>query len=123
MGCKGVKSLLEGGGVSRLIGREVRLMARLKLPIDIKGEEVELVVDATIVNNGIGSYEFWGAKGTQHSYEAEWEIISTNPHIDPFIIWDDEELEESITRKVERLLDRISEEEEIDTDRWEEKIG
>ena len=95
-------------------------MPRLKLSIDILGEEVELVVDAKMVDNGIGAYEYWGAKGTHHSYEAEWEVVSTNPPIDLDRFYEDEKLLEEVQREVEKLLDRISEEGEMGADRREE---
>jgi hypothetical protein len=95
-------------------------MPEVQFSIVLDGKEVDLLVEAKVVDNGIGSYEYWGAKGTHHSYEVEWEIISTTPHIDPFKIWDDESLVEGITKKVETLLDRIGEEGEMGADRREE---
>jgi hypothetical protein len=40
----------------------------------VEDVEVEADFDASYVDNGIGSYEFWGARGVHHDYG--WEVDS-----------------------------------------------
>lgn len=58
-------------------------MPRIEIPlcktvtlhgVSFEDVEFDLVVDAKYVDDGIGPYEFWGAKGTHHAWVWEWEL-------------------------------------------------
>lgn len=67
--------------------------------------EIEITVKAHWVDNGIGAYEYWGARGVHHQWELEWEL-EESPVPDEEIYAD------------AKLCDRIQE--EVET-RWREE--
>lgn len=66
-------------------------------------DDIEITVKAERVDNGIGAYEYWGAKGVDHRWEIEWELDKSPVP--------DQEIYNN-----ERLCDRIQEEVE---ERWQ----
>jgi hypothetical protein len=37
-------------------------------------DELEIEVSCEVVDNGIGAYEYWGAKGTHRQLDLEWQL-------------------------------------------------
>jgi hypothetical protein len=67
-------------------------------------------LDASIVDNGIGDYEFWGARGTDHYYQ--WELDDYNVDVvdeDENEIEDDKLLKEIYSAFEEKAQSYLSE--------------
>ena len=65
-------------------------------------DEIQIIVRVEEVDNGIGAYEFWGAKGTHHQWELEWELESCP--VPKELIYDDEKLCDHIQERCEELM-------------------
>ena len=67
------------------------------------GDEIQIIVRVEEVDNGIGAYEYWGAKGVDRRMELEWELEKCPVPVE--VIYDDEHLCDGIQRRVEELWD------------------
>ena len=63
--------------------------------------EMDITVSVECVDNGIGAYEYWGAKGTDTRWELEW-VLESCPIPDEEI-YDNERLCDHIQEKVEEM--------------------
>jgi hypothetical protein len=73
----------------------------VEVRIDDHSYSTEGTYDADWVDNGIGGYEYWGARGTHHQWEWELQNIA-------FTAYDEngnEVQDEVIRRKIESYLD------------------
>ena len=66
-------------------------------------DEIQIIVCVEEVDNGIGAYEYWGAKGVDHRWELEWELKSCP--IPDEEIYDNDKLCAFIQERVEELWD------------------
>jgi hypothetical protein len=61
--------------------------------------DIEITVKAERVDNGIGAYEYWGAKGVDHQWELEWKLDESPIPDDE--IYDNRKLCERIQEEIE----------------------
>ena len=64
-------------------------------------DEIRIIVRVEEVDNGIGAYEYWGAKGVDRRMELEWQLESCP--IPDEEIYDNEELYNLVQERVEEL--------------------
>ena len=64
-------------------------------------DEIQIIVRVEEVDNGIGAYEYWGAKGVDRRMELGWEL--ENCPIPHEKIYEDEKLCEAIQARCEEL--------------------
>jgi hypothetical protein len=65
------------------------------------GDEIQIIVCVEEVDNGIGAYEYWGAKGVDRRMELEWELEKCP--VPDKVIYDNEKLCDWIQQRVEEL--------------------
>lgn len=89
----------------------MRHKRQLELTVELEdGTETSFTVEAGMVDNGIGSYEYWGAKGVHHQWEIEWDVVKSNhPYIGSEAFWNDESLQERLDREVEEKYQAMEE--------------
>lgn len=84
----------------------------VELKVWVEGHEILVKAECSLVNNGIGSYEFWGAKGFDSRMEFEVEIIESSMirgaktrklDFDRFSREHQEALEEAVSEKCRKI--------------------
>jgi hypothetical protein len=88
--------------------------ATIETTLEVAGIEldVELEIEGNYADHGIGSYEYWGARGTHHEWgwtDVELEHLSYDPGDIPFALrqWQPHLSRKQFRKAVRRLRRRV----------------